>query len=76
MGVVLRKTASAAWRVSRRVKVLIECFCDCSVTTVGGERLPFPSINNVVAPLVFSHLFDVLYCILLFPSVCFRHGQG
>jgi hypothetical protein len=55
--------------------VLIECFCDCSVTTVGGERLPFPSINNAVAPLVFSHLFAILYCILLFPSVCFHHGQ-
>jgi hypothetical protein len=39
--------------------VLIECFCDCSATTVGGERLPFPSINNAVAPLVFhiSSLF-------------------
>jgi hypothetical protein len=45
------------------------------VTTVGGERLPFPSINNAVAPLVFSHLFAILYCILLFPSVCFHHGQ-
>jgi hypothetical protein len=26
MGVVLRETASAAWRVFRRVEVLIECF--------------------------------------------------
>jgi hypothetical protein len=23
--------------------------CDCSVTAVGGERLPSPSINNAVA---------------------------
>src|SRR5688572_22419017 len=30
--------------------------CDCSVTTVGGERLPSPSINNVVVSLAFSHL--------------------
>jgi hypothetical protein len=30
--------------------------CDCSVTAVGGERLPSPSINNVVVSLAFSHL--------------------
>jgi hypothetical protein len=30
--------------------------CDRSVTTVGGERLPSPSINNVVASLAFPHL--------------------
>jgi hypothetical protein len=29
--------------------------CDCSMTAVGSERLPFPSINNALAPLVFSH---------------------
>jgi hypothetical protein len=29
--------------------------CDCSVTAVGGERLP-SSINNVVVSLAFSHL--------------------
>jgi hypothetical protein len=35
--------------------------CDCSVTAVGSERLPFLSINNALAPLVFSHplLFSV-----------------
>jgi hypothetical protein len=35
--------------------------CDCSVTAVGSERLPFLSINNPLAPLVFSHplLFSV-----------------
>jgi hypothetical protein len=30
--------------------------CDCSVTAVGGERLPSPLINNAVASLAFSHL--------------------
>jgi hypothetical protein len=30
--------------------------CDCSVTAVGGERLPSPLINNVVISLAFSHL--------------------
>jgi hypothetical protein len=30
--------------------------CDCSVTAVGGERLPSPSINNDVVSLAFSHL--------------------
>jgi hypothetical protein len=29
--------------------------CDCSVTAVGGEWLPSPSINNVVVPLAFPH---------------------
>jgi hypothetical protein len=35
--------------------------CDCSVTAVGGERLPSPSINNAVVSLAFSHpsLFSV-----------------
>jgi hypothetical protein len=37
--------------------------CDCSVTVVGGERLPSPSINNVVVSLAFSHLslFSVVF---------------
>jgi hypothetical protein len=38
--------------------------CDCSVTAVGGERLPSPSINNVVVSPVFPHL-------LLFSVACF-----
>jgi hypothetical protein len=38
--------------------------CDCSVTVVGGERLPSSSINNVVVSLAFSHL-------LLFSAACF-----
>ena len=42
--------------------------CDCSVTAVGSERLPFPSINNPFASLVFSHLFAVPYCLFPFFS--------
>jgi hypothetical protein len=38
--------------------------CDCSVTTVGGERLPSFPINSAFACLVFSHLS-------LFSTVCF-----
>jgi hypothetical protein len=38
-------------------------FCDCSVTVVGGERLPSPSINNAVVSPAFSHL-------LLFSVAC------
>jgi hypothetical protein len=30
--------------------------CDCSVTAVGGDRLPSPAINNAVVSLAFSHL--------------------
>jgi hypothetical protein len=38
--------------------------CDCSVTVVGGERLPSSSINNDVVSPAFSHL-------LLFSAACF-----
>jgi hypothetical protein len=38
--------------------------CDCSVTAAGGERLPSPSINNVVVSPAFPHL-------LLFSVACF-----
>jgi hypothetical protein len=38
--------------------------CDCSVTTVGGERLPSFPINSALACLVFSHLS-------LFSTACF-----
>jgi hypothetical protein len=37
---------------------------DCSVTVVGGERLPSSSINSAFASPVFSHL-------LLFSAACF-----
>jgi hypothetical protein len=30
--------------------------CDCSVTVVGGERLPSSSINSVLASLASSHI--------------------
>ena len=42
--------------------------CDCSVTAVRSERLPFPSINNPFASLVSSHLFAAPYCLLPFFS--------
>jgi hypothetical protein len=38
--------------------------CDCSVTTVGGERLPSFPINSAFACLVFSHLS-------MFSTACF-----
>jgi hypothetical protein len=44
-------------------------FCDCSVAVVGGERLPSPSINSVLASPVSSHLFLLLVAYSLhFPS--------
>ena len=42
--------------------------CDCSVTAVRSERLPFPSINNPFASLVSSHLFAAPYCLFPFFS--------
>jgi hypothetical protein len=49
--------------------------CDCSVTVVGGERLPSSSINNpVVSPAFFTSL-DVLCCLLFFSPFRFHHGQ-
>jgi hypothetical protein len=35
-------------------------FCDCSVAVVGGERLPSPSINSVLASPASSHLLLLL----------------
>jgi hypothetical protein len=40
-------------------------FCDCSVTVVGGERLPSSCINSAFASLVFSHLLLLVYSPLL-----------
>jgi hypothetical protein len=40
-------------------------FCDCSVTMVGGERLPSSSINSVFASSIFSHLSLLVYSPLL-----------
>jgi hypothetical protein len=40
-------------------------FCDCSVTVVGGARLPSSSINSAFASPVFSHLLLLAYSPLL-----------
>jgi hypothetical protein len=48
--------------------------CDCSVTAVGGERLPSPSINNVVVSPTFSHL--LLFSVACFPSLPFASTMG
>jgi hypothetical protein len=48
--------------------------CDCSVTTVGGERLPSPSINNAVVSLAFPHL--LLFSIACFSSLPFASTMG
>jgi hypothetical protein len=48
--------------------------CDCSVTAVGGERLPSPSINNVVVSPAFSHL--LLFSIACFSPLPFASTMG
>jgi hypothetical protein len=48
--------------------------CDCSVTAVGGERLPSPSINNVVASPAFPHL--LLFSVACFSSLPFASTMG
>jgi hypothetical protein len=48
--------------------------CDCSVTVVGGERLPSSSINNVVASPAFSHL--LLFSVAFFSSLPFASTMG
>jgi hypothetical protein len=42
-------------------------FCDCSVAVVGGERLPFSSINSVLASPASSNILlpFVAYFLLL-----------
>jgi hypothetical protein len=47
--------------------------CDCSVTVVGGERLP-SSINNVVASPAFSHL--LLFSVACLSSLPFSSTMG
>jgi hypothetical protein len=47
--------------------------CDCSVTAVGGERLP-SSINNVVVSPAFSHL--LLFSVACFSSLPFASTMG
>jgi hypothetical protein len=48
--------------------------CDCSVTAVGSERLPFLSINNPLAPLVFSH--PLLFSVSSLSSLPFASTMG
>jgi hypothetical protein len=48
--------------------------CDCSVTVVGGERLPSSSINNAVVSLTFSHL--LLFSVACFSSLPFASTMG
>jgi hypothetical protein len=48
--------------------------CDCSVTAVGGERLPSPSINNVVVSLAFPHLS--LFFVASLSSLPFASTMG
>jgi hypothetical protein len=48
--------------------------CDCSVTAVGGERLPSPSINNAVVSPVFSHLS--LFSVASLSSLPFASTMG
>jgi hypothetical protein len=48
--------------------------CDCSVTAVGGERLPSPSINNVVVSPAFSHLS--LFSVASLSSLPFASTMG
>jgi hypothetical protein len=48
--------------------------CDCSVTVVGGERLPSSSINNVVVSPAFSHL--LLFSVACFSSLPFASTMG
>jgi hypothetical protein len=49
-------------------------FCDCSVTAVGGEQLPSPSINNVVVSPAFSHL--LLFSVACLSSLPFASTMG
>jgi hypothetical protein len=48
--------------------------CDCSVTAVGGERLPSPSINNAIVSPAFSHLS--LFSVVSLSSLPFASTMG
>jgi hypothetical protein len=48
--------------------------CDCSVTAVGGERLPSPSINNTVVSPAFSH--HLLFSAASLSSLPFASTMG
>jgi hypothetical protein len=49
-------------------------FCDYSVTVVGGERLPSPSINNDVVSPAFPHL--LMFSVACFSSLPFASTMG
>jgi hypothetical protein len=50
--------------------------CDCSVTAVGSERLPFLSINNALASLVF-HISSLFFTASFFsPLSASTMGKG
>jgi hypothetical protein len=48
--------------------------CDCSVTSVGGQWFPSPSINNVVVSPAFSHL--LLFSVACLSSLPFASTMG
>jgi hypothetical protein len=51
--------------------------CDCSVTMVGGERLPSPSINSVLASLASPHIsLPLVAYSLLFYSTMGKSKKG
>jgi hypothetical protein len=51
--------------------------CDCSVTVVGGERLPSSSINSVLTSLASSHiLLPLVAYSLLFYSTMGKIKKG
>jgi hypothetical protein len=51
--------------------------CDCSVTVVGGERLPSSSINSVLVSLSSSHiLLPLVTYSLLFYSTMGKSKKG
>jgi hypothetical protein len=49
---------------------------DCSVTVVGGERLPSSSINSAFASPVFFISLAVLHCLLSSPSRASTMGKN
>jgi hypothetical protein len=49
---------------------------DCSVTVVGGERLPSSSINSAFASLVFFTSLAVIRCLLSSPSLASTMGKN
>jgi hypothetical protein len=49
--------------------------CDCSVSVVGDEQLLPASINSLLAPLLFSHIPDLLL-FLSQPSLLFHLTMG